>query len=111
MKILIFGHDEWAKHIKNTVTLQNIEINNNRNYHDYDIIIPLREDAIIDCIEKKLQHKSLICYDQNTIQLCRNKLQFQNFMQKYFLNYIPKAVNDTQFPFVLKKKYRCIWSK
>jgi len=104
MKLLIFGYDEWSLLLKKNVPNYDINTNNNDdNYDNYDIVIPLIEHNIIDCIERKLHHKSLICYNKDIIELCQDKLKFQNFMQEYFPNYIPKIVNDIDFPFVLKK--------
>jgi len=110
VKILIFGHDVWCQRLKTKLDINDdIEIvietidNNSRNYESYDVVIPLHIDKILECITKKLNHKSLVCYDTNTIDILNNKFKFQNFMQKYFLNNILKVVGNNEFPFILKK--------
>ncbi len=103
MKILALGFDNWGKKIKNALSEHDVHVNNNENYNDYDIIIPIVEEYIKKCINKKLHHKSLICENENTIEICENKKLFQEFMEINFPNYIPKNVEPISFPFILKK--------
>jgi len=104
MKLLIYGWSEWENLIIKAFPHHDINTINNKNYDDYDIVIPLIEESIKECINNKIFDKSLICNYIDTIDLCQDKIKFQNFMDLHFPDLMPKIVPNNKYPFILKKR-------